>query len=77
MFTYVKESKTVFTCDFLGAHYCEPLMVDHKITYINSYKKSLKEYFDAIFSPFLPYVRQGLEKLKQLNIDFACTSHGP
>jgi flavorubredoxin len=26
MFTYAKEEKTVFTCDFLGTHYCEPLM---------------------------------------------------
>lgn len=77
MFTWVPEDKTLFSCDFLGAHYCEPQMIDCKITYPENYLESLKGYYDAIFSPFNPYVVKGLDKIKDLDIEFACTSHGP
>lgn len=77
MFTYVKEDKVVFTCDFLGSHYCEPTMFDAKVVYPESYFKALKYYYDAIFGPFKPYVQQGLKKLQALDVQYACTSHGP
>ncbi|MCL2324033.1 MAG: FprA family A-type flavoprotein, partial [Actinomycetia bacterium] len=77
MFSYCPEEKTVFTCDFLGSHYCEPEIFDEKITYAEAYSTAMKDYFDAIMSPFAPAVRDGLEKLKDLDIDYACVSHGP
>lgn len=77
MFTYCSEEKTVFTCDVLGAHYCEPYMLDTKVAYLNEYFDAVKGYYDAIFSPFSSYVRAGLEKLNLLDIERACTSHGP
>jgi flavorubredoxin len=77
MFTYAKEDKTVFTCDFLGSHYCEPTMIDTKITYLDEYKPSVKLYYDVIFGPFKKYVNDGLDKLSKLDCDFICTSHGP
>jgi flavorubredoxin len=77
MFTYVQEDKTVFTCDFLGSHYCEPTMIDTKITYPEEYKSAIKLYYDVIFSPFKKYVNDGLDKLNKLDCDFICTSHGP
>ena len=77
MFTYLKEDKVLFSCDFLGTHYCEPQMIDTKIAYKKAYDSSLKGYYDAIFGPFKPYVLKGLEKIKDLDIDFAATSHGP
>lgn len=77
MFTYLKEEKVLFPCDFFGAHYCEPQVMDTRIAYPNSYDVALKGYFDAIFAPFKPYVLKGIEKIKGLEIDFAATSHGP
>lgn len=77
MFTYLKEEKLLFSCDFLGTHYCEPQIFDTKISHIDDYTKSVKNYFDAIFSPFKPYVRNGLEKIKDLQIDIIAPSHGP
>ncbi|SDN21007.1 FprA family A-type flavoprotein [Acetanaerobacterium elongatum] len=77
MFTWVKESKTLFSCDFLGTHYCEPLMLDSKITYQSLYEEAFKNYYDAIFSPFKPYVLKGIEKMEHLGAEFVCTSHGP
>ena len=77
MFTYVEEEQTVFTCDFLGAHYCEPEVFDHKVHYIHSYEDAVKYYFDCIFGPFKPYVQKGLAKLSEISFTTVCTSHGP
>jgi flavorubredoxin len=77
MFTWLESEKTIFTCDFLGTHYCEPTMLDNRIQYMTSYEKSFAEYYDAIFSPFKSYVMNGLSKLNGLDVEIACTSHGP
>ncbi len=77
MFTYLEEEGVLFSCDFLGSHYCEPYILDSKIHYDLKYRSSVKNYYDAIFSPFKPYVLSGLDKIKDLDINFACVSHGP
>ncbi|MCL2654614.1 MAG: FprA family A-type flavoprotein [Coriobacteriia bacterium] len=77
MFTYCPEERTVFTCDFLGSHYCEPDTFDVKITYPAAYLSSAKHYFDSIMSPFSPAVRCGLDKVRALDVDYVCVSHGP
>jgi flavorubredoxin len=77
MFTYIEKLSSVVTCDFLGAHYCEPRMLDTLISYPEKYKSARKEYYNAIMSPFKPYVLAGIEKLEKLDFDMALTSHGP
>lgn len=77
IFTYVPARKTVFTCDFLGAHYCEPLLTDDEITYPAEYDEAFAYYYAAIFGPFPKFVRDGLDKLKKLDIEMVCCSHGP
>lgn len=77
MFTYLKEDKVLFSCDFLGSHYCEPQLIDTAIAYDECYNEALKGYYDAIFGPFKPYVLKGLEKIDGLDIEFVATSHGP
>ena len=77
MFTWLEEDRILFSCDFLGSHYCEPYMFDYNITYPSKYEAAFKGYYDAIFGPFGSYVLKGLEKIKDLDIDFVCPSHGP
>ena len=77
MFTWLQSEKTAFTCDFLGAHFCEPSMSDLNIKYPSLYETAFSEYYEAIFSPFKPYVLSGLSKLSALNAEIVCTSHGP
>lgn len=77
MFTWCAEEKALFSCDFFGAHYCEPYGIDSHIAYPASYERALKEYFDAIFGPFLPHVRNGLAKVEALDAEIFLTSHGP
>lgn len=79
MFTYFEAENLLFTCDFFGAHYCQDGMLDKAIQkrYISAYQGELENYYIGIFSPFNSYVRSGLEKLKGLNPNIVCTSHGP
>ncbi|MGE4214200.1 MAG: FprA family A-type flavoprotein [Anaerotignaceae bacterium] len=77
MFTYLPSRKTVFTCDFLGAHYCEPLITDDAITYPEYYEEAFEYYYEKIFSPFKKFVLAGIEKLEELDFDIVCCSHGP
>ena len=77
MFTWCPQDKAVFTCDFLGAHYCEPEIFDTDIFYPDAYASAAKNYFDTIMAPFKPAVREGLAKIKALDPDYVCVSHGP
>ncbi len=77
IFSYIPARKTVFTCDFLGAHYCEPLITDDTITYPAEYEEAFAYYYKAIFGPFPKFVKDGLAKLGSLDFDMVCCSHGP
>lgn len=77
MFTWVEEEKTLFSCDFLGAHYCEPYTFDNQMAYPLKYEEGFIGYYNAIFGPFKPYVLAGLDKIKDLDMEYVCTSHGP
>jgi len=77
MFTYLAEDCTLFSCDFLGSHFCEPRMYNNKIVYREQYENAFHFYYDVIFSPFRDYVLNGIEKIKDMKIDSICPSHGP
>jgi NADH oxidase (H2O-forming) len=77
MFTWMASTKTLFTCDFLGAHFCEPTMMDTNIHYEDKYFGEFQYYYKGIFSPFKPYVLAGLDKIKDLPVAMICPSHGP
>lgn len=77
MFSYCEEERVLFSCDMFGCHYTEAYVLDKYIISDKSYDTALKGYYDAIFGPFKPYVLKGLEKIKTLNFDYICTSHGP
>ena len=77
MMTYCKEEKALFSCDFLGAHYSFAPMIDTELKDTEGYRRAFKEYFDAIFGPFKPFVVAGLAKISALDIEYVCNSHGP
>lgn len=76
MFTYLKEDNILFTCDFFGAHYAFDGVMSSNLKNIKDYDRSLKEYFDAIMSPFMPAVRRGVQKVKEYDPRIIATSHG-
>lgn len=77
MMTYLREDEVLFSCDFLGCHYCEPTMLDENIRYEKEYLEQFAYYYAGIFGPFKPYVLAGLDKIKDLPVKAVCPSHGP
>lgn len=77
MFTYLPSRKVLFSCDFLGTHFCEPRILDTKVKDLDDFKAEQLNYFNCIFSPFKSFVRSGLKKIETLDIDMVCNSHGP
>ncbi|MDY4252943.1 FprA family A-type flavoprotein [Clostridium sp.] len=75
MFTYVKERKLLFTCDFTGSHYCPDGGIMSNLD--DDYYIEMKYYFDCIMGPFKRFVLMGLNKIKDLDIECIATSHGP
>lgn len=79
MFTWSPQDRVLFSCDFLGTHFCEPTMMDTTVHYPDAYMDQVKNYYDCIFHPFKPYVLSGLEKIDALSPapELICTCHGP
>lgn len=79
MYTYVKEIKTLFTCDSFGAHYSFKDILLSKLPEKENddFNESLQYYWQCIFSPFKKYVLSALDKIKDLDFDLIGTGHGP
>ena len=74
MFTYYEQQNIIFTCDFLGAHFCDERIVNSDTA---DYFHDFKYYFQAIMGPFKKYVLDALAKIRDLRFDTIATSHGP
>lgn len=74
MFSYLKEDKILFSCDFLGSHYAtsELFVSDEKEVYL-----SAKRYYAEIMMPFRTMIKKHLERIEKLNVDIVAPSHGP
>ncbi|MDR2109116.1 MAG: FprA family A-type flavoprotein, partial [Coriobacteriales bacterium] len=77
MFSWLEADRVLFCGDFLGAHFCEPQLIDSKVLDTHDYRKAVKQYYDAIMSPFAEYVLAGLDKMAALDVLYAANSHGP
>jgi flavorubredoxin len=74
MFTYLREERILFTCDFLGSHLATSSLyvADQAEVYV-----AAKRYYAEIMMPFRAAVNRNLEKIKDLEIKIAAPSHGP
>ncbi len=75
MYTYIKEDKTLFTCDSFGCHYCDEKVFNDLIE--GDFLDAYKYYFDCIMGPFKDYIKNALDKIKDLEIEIICPGHGP
>jgi flavorubredoxin len=74
MFTYLREEKLLFSCDFLGAHLAtSDLFVENMDTVYNPAKR----YYAEIMMPFRTSIRKHLQKLDSMDIKIVAPSHGP
>lgn len=74
MFTYLKEDKILFTCDFLGSHLAtsELFVKDEAKVY-----ESAKRYYAEIMMPFRNKIPKHLDEIDKLDVEIIATSHGP
>lgn len=74
MFTYLREDRILFTCDFFGSHLAttDLFVTNETIAY-----QAAKRYYAEIMMPFRAVIPKHLERIKALKIDIIATSHGP
>ncbi|MGC8581307.1 MAG: FprA family A-type flavoprotein [Thermoplasmata archaeon] len=74
MFTYLKEDHILFSCDFLGSHFCnENIFNDESMDF--SY--SFQHYYNSIMRPFKQHIIKAIDKIEKKQIDIVAPSHGP
>jgi flavorubredoxin len=74
MFTYLREDKILFTCDFLGSHFAtsDVFVKNEPRTY-----EMAKRYYAEIMMPFRNKIQKHLEKIDGMDVDIIAPSHGP
>ncbi|RMG60020.1 MAG: FprA family A-type flavoprotein [Deltaproteobacteria bacterium] len=79
IFTYDEESRVLFPCDFLGAHYCTEKVFNDELgeKEREDSVRAFRYYYNTIMRPYKEYILQALEKIKDLPIDVVAPSHGP
>ncbi len=77
MYTYIKELKTVITCDSFGAHYCSEDMLLSNLENREGYHEARKYYYDVILGPFNSFMRNGIKFVEERDIDMIAVGHGP
>jgi len=75
IFTYVPEEKILFSGDVFGFHYCSDAIFNDEVK--DDYLPAFRYYYDVIMSPFKKYVLEAVAKIKDLEIEIICPSHGP
>ncbi len=77
IYTYIREDKTLITCDSFGSHYSLDDILFSKLDNRPNYEKALKYYFDMIMGPFKEHMLKAIDKIEDLEIDMVCPGHGP
>lgn len=74
MFTYLKEDRILFTCDFLGSHLATSELFAGDQTKVYP---AAKRYYAEIMMPFRAHINKHIEKISSLDVDIVAPSHGP
>lgn len=74
MFTYIKEEKMLFTCDFFGSHLpFENLFAEEKAKTL----AAAKRYYAEIMMPFRTFCKKYVQMIKNMEVEMILASHGP
>jgi flavorubredoxin len=72
-FTWLKEDRILFTCDFLGSHLATSQLYSDK----NEVLHGAKRYYAEIMMPFRSSQAKHLDRIAALDPNLICPSHGP
>ncbi len=72
--TYIPEDRMLFPCDFLGSHcsFDDLFAGENPLVY-----KGAKEYYVQIMMLYSKMTAKHLDRIKALDIEYICPSHGP
>jgi flavorubredoxin len=73
MFTYLREDRILFSCDFLGSH----LATTDIFACDDTVLEGAKRYYAEIMMPFRSSIVKHLQKLDTMDIELIAPSHGP
>ncbi|RUM88663.1 MAG: FprA family A-type flavoprotein [Thermovibrio sp.] len=76
MFTWVKEDRVLFTCDFLGSHIATSELFDTTDENRARVYLETKRYYAEIMMPFRNFIKKHLELIDKLNPEIIAPSHG-
>jgi flavorubredoxin len=74
MITYCKEDKILYPCDIFSTHIANYELFNDLAK--EDITEDYKTYYKLIMHPHRPYVRNMIERIKQLEINMICPSHG-
>lgn len=75
IFTYDRQTETLFTCDAFGMHYCSDLTYDSNLADIEA---DYRFYYECLMAPNARSVLSAIKRMRQLgNITTIATGHGP
>ncbi len=74
MFTYLREDKILFPCDFLGSHLAAS---DLFVTDETQLYAAAKRYYAEIMMPFRSSINKHLKRIETMDINVIAPSHGP
>lgn len=68
------EDKVLYSCDFLGSHVAETNMYAEDRAFV---LEAAKRYYAEIMMPFRSMIKNNMKKVRALDFDLICPSHGP
>jgi len=74
MFTYLREERLLFTCDFLGSHLATSDLYAHDEARVY---EAAKRYYAEIMMPFRRVIRRHLKTIDGMEVEMVAPSHGP
>ncbi|MBW4600318.1 MAG: diflavin flavoprotein [Calothrix sp. FI2-JRJ7] len=75
IFTFDHKTKTLYTCDAFGLHYCSDATFDENLEAISP---DYKYYYECLMAPNARSVLSALKRMGELeHIDMIATGHGP
>ena len=70
----MEEESLLFTCDFLGCHYCDGRLFNDAV---GDFRFSFEYYFEQFTRPFRPCVVDALDLIEPLGAEIIAPGHGP
>lgn len=74
MITYAVEDKVLFPCDIFSTHIANYELFNDLAK--DDYIEDFQQYYSLIMAPHRPYVRQMLDKVRNLDVKIIAPSHG-